>query len=326
MESSSVKSDEREGERGHARRPALVGGLSGQCQDNRPCAARPSYHERGQGGLYISAINYLPRIPPCKSSHTSSSSSHPTHAQHATRNHGFRRFKTRNSRPDLHRSSRQVRREAFSRLPGPGLPPGRRRSFGFGYDRDGVDQVQVGRLAARVRCRESHHHVTTRRVRELNSAHSGLSFSLVGSQTPTLKLSQLILTNADPKTSLISRERIIQDQPVFNLELKGVPDKDGKNRKGVYPGPVTNQKASGRCWLFATSEWWSVLRVSLEQSLMRLAFLVMSSQLSEVPSHPPVELGRFPVVPVVLVLLRQARVSKLAKFSPHHLFTKHTLC
>jgi hypothetical protein len=59
---------------------------------------------------------------------------------------------------------------------------------------------------------------------------------------------------------------------------------------------------------------------------MGLAFLVITSQLFEVPSHSPVELGRFPVVPVVLVLLRQARVSKLAKFSPHHLFTKHTLC
>lgn len=32
------------------------------------------------GAIYISAINYLPRIPPCKSSHTSC---HPTHAQHA---------------------------------------------------------------------------------------------------------------------------------------------------------------------------------------------------------------------------------------------------
>jgi len=64
----------------------------------------------------------------------------------------------------------------------------------------------------------------------------------------------LILSNADPKTSLVSRERLIQDQPVFNVELKGVPDKDGKNKKGVYPGPITNQKSSGRCWLFATSE------------------------------------------------------------------------
>lgn len=136
----------------------------------------------------------------------------------------------------------------------------------------------------------------------------------------------MILTNADPKTSLISRERIIQDQPVFNLELKGVPDKDGKNRKGVYPGPVTNQKNSGRCWLFATSEWWSVVRVSLEQNqMMGLALLVMFSQLLEVPSHSPVELGRFPIVPVVLVLLRQARVSALAKFSPHLLF-RNILC
>jgi hypothetical protein len=76
-------------------------------------------------------------------------------------------------------------------------------------------------------------------------------------QSPTLKLSQLVLTNADPKQSLISRSRVIEDQPVFNLELKGVVPKDGSgSKKGVYPGPVTNQKQSGRCWLFATSTYW----------------------------------------------------------------------
>jgi bleomycin hydrolase len=115
---------------------------------------------------------------------------------------------------------------------------------------------------------------------------------LGGSQTPTLKLSQLILTNADPKTSLISRERIIQDQPVFNLELKGVPDKDGKNRKGVYPGPVTNQKASGRCWLFATSKWWSVLRVSLGQYLILLS-LFCSANCLRYRVIPQLNLGDF---------------------------------
>lgn len=67
--------------------------------------------------------------------------------------------------------------------------------------------------------------------------------------SPTLQLSQLVLTNASPATTLVSRQRLIQDQHVFNLELQGVGAKDDK--KGTYPGPVTDQKSSGRCWLFA---------------------------------------------------------------------------
>ncbi|KAJ9107711.1 hypothetical protein QFC21_001171 [Naganishia friedmannii] len=66
-----------------------------------------------------------------------------------------------------------------------------------------------------------------------------------------LQLSQLVLSNAHPTQGLISRATLIGDQQIFNLELKGIKPKDGS--KGVYPGPVTNQKNSGRCWLFATT-------------------------------------------------------------------------
>lgn len=70
-------------------------------------------------------------------------------------------------------------------------------------------------------------------------------------QSPVLQLSQLVLSNAHPTQGLVSRSTLVADQQIFNLELKGVKAKDGS--KGVYPGPVTNQKSSGRCWLFATS-------------------------------------------------------------------------
>jgi hypothetical protein len=73
-------------------------------------------------------------------------------------------------------------------------------------------------------------------------------------QTPTLKLSQLLLTNSDPVKLLVTRASQIADQHIFNIELKGIRSpSDSKDKKGSYPGPVTNQKASGRCWLFATS-------------------------------------------------------------------------
>lgn len=70
-------------------------------------------------------------------------------------------------------------------------------------------------------------------------------------QSPVKQLSQLVLSNAHPTQSLIGRSALIADQQIFNLELKGIKQKDGS--KGLYPGPVTNQKMSGRCWLFATS-------------------------------------------------------------------------
>jgi aminopeptidase C len=68
------------------------------------------------------------------------------------------------------------------------------------------------------------------------------------SQNPTFLLSRLVLTNADPVTTLARRSAVIHDDKIFNLQLKGV------GPKAQYPGPRVNQAASGRCWLFATSE------------------------------------------------------------------------
>jgi len=65
---------------------------------------------------------------------------------------------------------------------------------------------------------------------------------------PTLLLSRLVLSNSDPIASLTRRSAYIDDEKVFNLELKGV------GPKSLYPGPRTNQASSGRCWLFATSK------------------------------------------------------------------------
>ncbi len=57
-----------------------------------------------------------------------------------------------------------------------------------------------------------------------------------------------MLGSYDPIQSLKNRAAEAADEKIFNVNLKGVND------KGDYPGPVTNQASSGRCWLFATSE------------------------------------------------------------------------
>jgi bleomycin hydrolase len=66
----------------------------------------------------------------------------------------------------------------------------------------------------------------------------------------TFALARLVLTQKDPLSSLQSRGAVIADEKIFNIDLKGIDEKES----GKYPGPVTNQASSGRCWLFATSE------------------------------------------------------------------------
>lgn len=66
-------------------------------------------------------------------------------------------------------------------------------------------------------------------------------------QDPSFKLARLVLSHSDPVAALQSRTAVVADEKIFNLDLKGAVD-------GKYPGPVVNQKSSGRCWLFATSE------------------------------------------------------------------------
>ncbi|KAL1407883.1 bleomycin hydrolase [Vanrija albida] len=77
-------------------------------------------------------------------------------------------------------------------------------------------------------------------------------------QDPRFKLARLVLSNADPLESLKDRRAVIDDDKVFNVNLKGV------NKDGAYPGPIVNQAASGRCWLFATT---NVLRYNVVEQL-----------------------------------------------------------
>ena len=72
------------------------------------------------------------------------------------------------------------------------------------------------------------------------------------SKDPKTQLSRTVLHQTNFQTVLTSRETFIADRHVFNHEL------DFKT------GPITSQKSSGRCWLFATT---NVLRYSVMKKL-----------------------------------------------------------
>ncbi|KAH9931126.1 peptidase C1B bleomycin hydrolase [Epithele typhae] len=71
-------------------------------------------------------------------------------------------------------------------------------------------------------------------------------------QSPKLQLTRTILNHTDFRESLRQRSAVIADPHVFNTEIE------------FKTGPITSQKSSGRCWLFATT---NVLRHSVMKKL-----------------------------------------------------------
>jgi bleomycin hydrolase len=67
-------------------------------------------------------------------------------------------------------------------------------------------------------------------------------------QDPKNRLALSALSSADPKAVLTSRATKIHDQQVFNVKIP------------FEGAPITNQRSSGRCWLFAST---NVFRVAL---------------------------------------------------------------
>ncbi|RFU29599.1 hypothetical protein B7463_g6738, partial [Scytalidium lignicola] len=67
-------------------------------------------------------------------------------------------------------------------------------------------------------------------------------------QDPKNRLALSALSSADPRTVLTSRSTAIKDQQVFNVKIP------------FEGAPITNQRQSGRCWLFAST---NVFRVAL---------------------------------------------------------------
>ncbi|KAL5484822.1 LAP3_2 [Sanghuangporus weigelae] len=79
-----------------------------------------------------------------------------------------------------------------------------------------------------------------------------------------IQLARTVLVDTDYKTALVARTARITVQHVFNLQLDFKTD------------PITNQKSSGRCWLFATT---NVLRHSIMQKLGLKEFQLSQSYL-----------------------------------------------
>ncbi|KAH8886753.1 peptidase C1B, bleomycin hydrolase [Thozetella sp. PMI_491] len=69
-------------------------------------------------------------------------------------------------------------------------------------------------------------------------------------EDPKNRLALSALSSANPRAVLTSRRATIQNQQVFNVQIP------------FEGGPITNQRASGRCWLFAAT---NVFRVALMQ-------------------------------------------------------------
>jgi len=69
---------------------------------------------------------------------------------------------------------------------------------------------------------------------------------------PKLQLSRTVLAQTNIREALTSRQAKIADQHVFNTEID------------FKAGPITNQKSSGRCWIFATT---NVLRYNIMKKL-----------------------------------------------------------
>ncbi|KAL6310322.1 peptidase C1B bleomycin hydrolase [Sparassis latifolia] len=92
----------------------------------------------------------------------------------------------------------------------------------------------------------------------VKSTDGSLSFANIDSweseiaAKPELVLSRTILNHSNIRSALMSRSAQIGDTHVFNTELN------------FKTGPVTNQKSSGRCWLFATT---NVLRYNIMKKL-----------------------------------------------------------
>ena len=84
------------------------------------------------------------------------------------------------------------------------------------------------------------------------SLKSVSDWEAAASASAKTRLARAVLSHSDLNSALVRREPFVADVHIFNTEL------DFKT------GPVTNQKSSGRCWLFATT---NVLRYEIMKKL-----------------------------------------------------------
>ncbi|KAJ3733661.1 peptidase C1B, bleomycin hydrolase [Lentinula guzmanii] len=83
-------------------------------------------------------------------------------------------------------------------------------------------------------------------------------------QDPKARLARTVLSHSDIRDALVSRKATVTTTHIFNHEI------DFKT------GPITNQRSSGRCWLFATT---NVLRYEVMKKLKLKEFQLSQSYL-----------------------------------------------
>ena len=92
-------------------------------------------------------------------------------------------------------------------------------------------------------------------------------WEVAASASAKTRLARAVLSHSNLDSALVRREPFVADVHVFNTEL------DFKT------GPVTNQKSSGRCWLFATT---NVLRYEIMKKLNLKEFQLSQARTSSV--------------------------------------------
>ncbi|KAI0000371.1 peptidase C1B bleomycin hydrolase [Russula vinacea] len=96
------------------------------------------------------------------------------------------------------------------------------------------------------------------------SLKSVSDWEAAASASAKTRLARAVLAHSNLNSALVRREPFVADVHVFNTEL------DFKT------GPVTNQKSSGRCWIFATT---NILRYEIMKKLNLKEFQLSQSYL-----------------------------------------------
>ncbi|KAH7037364.1 peptidase C1B, bleomycin hydrolase [Microdochium trichocladiopsis] len=128
---------------------------------------------------------------------------------------------------------------------------------------------------------DTHNNEKSSRSSGLDLAHrqpEGLEVDALASwqrqmlEDPKNQLALAALSTADPKTVLMSRAAKISDQHVFNVRIP------------FEGAPITNQRRSGRCWLFASTNTFRVAlmkRYNLDSFELSQAYLFFWDKLEK---------------------------------------------
>ncbi|KAF8265221.1 peptidase C1B bleomycin hydrolase [Lactarius quietus] len=130
--------------------------------------------------------------------------------------------------------------------------------------RDNTDEKQEGLVPVPISCQCATLGATPVSADGSLSLESVSNWEAVAAASAKTQLARAILSHSNLNTALVRRQAFIADVHVFNTELD------------FKPGPITNQKSSGRCWLFATT---NILRYEIMKKFNLKEFQLSQSYL-----------------------------------------------